>query len=775
MELLYLSEISQLDYVLKNNKKLLDKFQPITGEMTISFELERLGINFIDEWDYITPEEIEANWNEANILATTWWNDNNIEIGNETEYILNSAQQEYVYPFQACLNAKTAYIRIFKKFNVDFIHGFFLPSVAVIRTGPAPTSRAVRSVSEGVLIYLAEKKGIPLLKLQTRNEPSYFKKTTVKKNSDSLTKQISFNKINDNKYNNKVVLVHKDSLRLNEYTKINKILQGIPSVRPITFTQECLEFEVDKNNEDAGIELFKEKLRFKLDSYEGEHPEIFSNPHIRFQFEQILNEIEYAKKCGENFKALLDILKPVVVIFGFESFTRERVLVCNAQAKNIQTIGLLHGGIMPVMALRGITGRADSILVWNKSDLKTIETYSVYSSRCKLLGCLQYEDEYINYNEIKNKQPNLKQKGQSKIENGFDPAKPLILIVTAEVNTGFSAPLSYPLKHRNALRELLEFIDKRKDLQFAIKPHPSFDYYELYRRFIDKKRPNLHFLEQSSLEDVIDLCDICLMINYCTTASLEAMLKFKPVVYYNNAVYPLYEWRDNLNKNGLIRTENITDTEQVINNILNDTNENYDIFKNAESQIKEILGIESATASARICDYLKEKINISNLDDKVEVIDFTHAFKNFVNGKEESSLKIIINNLLKLHSAETLMFYLSYFAGLYDCSYSSLVRIHKLLSTESKNKFYSKWELARWIMIQSFMAGRVNDVVQNKIGLNKLRFVLPYIINWNRYRMIPEKLKNDIIKLLFRSILGVNYSRVIVIYYQIRKIKLWKH
>ena len=33
--------------------------RPITGDMVVAFELEKLGIDFIDEWDFLQPDEIE--------------------------------------------------------------------------------------------------------------------------------------------------------------------------------------------------------------------------------------------------------------------------------------------------------------------------------------------------------------------------------------------------------------------------------------------------------------------------------------------------------------------------------------------------------------------------------------------------------------------------------------------------------------------------------------------------------------------------------------------
>lgn len=179
MDLLYFSDVSQLDYVLDSNPELLHQMRPITGDMVVSFELERLIVDYIDEWSLIEPEEIEKNWNDAYALSTSWWDESLASTKYGIEALTDSAQQDMVYPFQACLNARTAYCRLFREFSIKKISGYFLPNVAIIRTGPAPTSRAVRSVSQAVLIFQAEKRDIPVEKLNSPYPLSLGKASSV--------------------------------------------------------------------------------------------------------------------------------------------------------------------------------------------------------------------------------------------------------------------------------------------------------------------------------------------------------------------------------------------------------------------------------------------------------------------------------------------------------------------------------------------------------------------------------------------------------------------
>lgn len=165
MELLYFSDISQLDYVRASKPDMLKQMRPVTGDMVVAFELERLGVDYIDEWDFLKPENIETNKDVAHSLAKNWWDENLASTEYNGFALTDVAQQDLIFSFEASLNARTVYGRLFDTYTVEKIIGFFLPSVAVIRTGPAPTSRAVQSVSQAIMFYMADQRGIMVDKL----------------------------------------------------------------------------------------------------------------------------------------------------------------------------------------------------------------------------------------------------------------------------------------------------------------------------------------------------------------------------------------------------------------------------------------------------------------------------------------------------------------------------------------------------------------------------------------------------------------------------------
>jgi hypothetical protein len=768
MELLYFSDISQLDYVLESNPKLLQQMRPITGDMVVSYELERMHIDYIDEWDFIEPEEIEANWNTAYLLSKSWWDEGLASTKYGIEALTESVQQDLVYPFQTCLNARTAYDKIFNSFPIKKISGYFLPEVAVIRTGPAPTSRAVQSVSQAVLFFLASQRGIPVDKLYLSRPLSLGKLSGL---GGGAEVNVQFSKQGTSHGTNKSsVIVFQDGLRQSEHLGIMKALKSLPDVMPISLSLQDLKAGVGFKNTPSYVEsklsAFWNEFRCYSDSYNGLYPEIFCNPFLRFQFDRIRTEMQDSVDYGDIFDAFLDVLKPSIVIFGFESFTIERVLVRIAQSRKIFTIGMLHGGVMPIMAIRSVTGPSDAHFLWSEMDVQAISNYGAYS--LKKIGCIQYEDMYFNYVEKRRTQQLPSNKNIAKNNLKLDLDRPVIMLVTAEINTGFAAAVAYPHKHRDAIREFLLWVDARRDLQFVIKPHPSYDYYELYRRLLDVNRPNLKFLEQTTLDEVIEASDLCLMINYCTTASLEAMLHQIPVVYLNNAVYPLTDWRDNLSEAGVTRVESIEKLDVAVDKLLFCLETKQFALMAADKQIRELIGVEKIAASQQFINSIRPVLD-SQGGLGTYGLSSAQAIHDFLLENNQRLPNALFLELASAHTNKSLMFVFAHMAGLHNLRYGSMLLIYKLFYNRPHDCVLKAWESARWDIFPVYISAFLGNLKANQFSISNLKLLFPYLLHPQQVISAPVVARNNLIKYLLRNLLGQQYSAVLQVITCVRK------
>lgn len=769
MELLYFSDITQLEYVLACQPSLLDRLRPITGDMVVSYELERLGIEFIDEWNYIQTVEIEHNWNEAFRLSKEWWDESLADTKYGAEALAKSVQMDMVYPFQACLNARTVYSTILNTFPIEKIHGFFLPPVAVIRTGPAPTVRCVRSVSESVLFFMAEKRGIVVQKLNSKY-PLSKKLNSISVHPKSKKIERDWSAAAKSYPVQKIIVIYRDVMSANEYNAIKESFNNMPDVKVILVTQDDLalgaKFKEGQSNIERRLSVFWSKfLEFSL-GYDGQYPEIFSNHYLHFQFERIKSEMLLAVNNGDVFQVLLDILKPSLVLFGYEALTLERVLVGLAQNSGIHTIGLKHGGVYPMHSLRWASGRVDRMLIWSEDELKDFESYGVIPSKLKPIGSIQYEADYLRYDNKSDDEVLLRLKQLSKKKFQLSEDKPLIVLVTAEINTGFANPIAHPSKHRDSIRDFIELVDERPDLQFVIKPHPSFDYYDLYRRLQHIYRPNLKFIEQALLSEIIEAADICIMINYCTTASLEAMFKRIPVVYLNNAVYPIDDWRDNLLETGVSRVTSMLELKNTIDCLLKNTEVKKKALDNADKQIKKMLGINDSTPSQRFIDYIAHELVATEAQSSGK-LSSEQPLINFIDTNLGQEKNIRFYELAKNHSGDHLMFAFSYLSGKYNLGYSALFSIFQLFDGYVENEQLETWRKARWLLMPAYILGNIDGGSQG--GEDNFKFLAIYLTNPRKLIATPTWLKISVAKYVIQSIFGYKSYAITRIIHKIRE------
>lgn len=755
MELLYFTDISQVDYVVDNMPELLRQKRPVTGDIVVAYELERLGIDFIDEWDFLGSDDIARNCETAHPLSTTWWDEHLASTEYEGFALSDTSQQDMFYPLEACLNARLVYDRIFSSYQIEKISGYFLPPVGVVRTGPIPTNRAVRSVTQAVLFYLAEKRGIPIVKLNSGRPLS---SGTIAHKGGALSSIKSTKFAEAVNPADKIILVYEDGMYKDELAVLMETFDKLPRVKVISISQRVLELGLQPYGSQSGAEprlqSFWNKFIESAKNYDGDYPEIFANTHLLFQFERIRNEMETAADYGDVYAAFLDILKPSLVVFGHEAFTRERTFVRLARNRKICSAGLMHGVARHRFTYRGIVGDADLVMVSNEIDIEGLTSHGVDKTRLNKIGCLRYEDNYFK-NTGNSEVDSPKAKRTAKGRLGLDPGKPLIVWITAAINAGFASPIADPRKHREAIRGFLSLVSSRPDLQFVIKAHPSYDYYEIYRRLLDHKLPNLAFLEQATLNETIAASDICLLINYCTTAALEAMLDRVPVVYLENAVYPLADRQDNLSATGIHRVQTIPELEKHIDNLLTNPDAKAHALDQADNELKKFLDVNEVQANSRLLDLIKHVLYDQQTGDADVLLSAQGMHELlYLHDAKKVLLSDYFSVITMKHSSEHLMFVFAYLAGINNLGVASISRIFDIFQNHLENGTASSWNKARWFLLPAYITGNINNSMRDGNKLTTIWSLRQYLICPHKFISAPASFKRYVIKHLVKIILG---------------------
>ncbi len=418
--------------------------------------------------------------------------------------------------------------------------------------------------------------------------------------------------------NQKTLLIITDGISNSEYkclTKSNKYFKNwkIVSIRYSDLLYFYNFFSINTTLSDEISNTFSLFYNNKK-NYSGDYEYIFRNNYLDFQFNEIQCEITSSLNLADVFKNFLDLLQPSVIIIGHDAFTRERLLVNIAKKQGVITLGLLHSGLGFKCAFRGIVGDVDYVLVWNKIDKKFIMDYGVLENHIVIIGSLAYEFLEPKYHN--NKIFNLSARKRKRKK---------ILIITAAINSGFSGLIASQTEHIKIFNDLILYIQRRKDLEFVIKTHPSFDHYELYRQLKNFNLTNYIFDESLDLKSAIKNSDTCILLNYFTTATLDVLINNVPVIFLENAVYQLNDWCTNDIYSVIPKVKNVNELESIIDKVNNDLNFRKHVLEKSKLLLKSIIHEVENVPSKNLflfLDSLQQTKNESNTKNTIYPLNY---------------------------------------------------------------------------------------------------------------------------------------------------------
>jgi hypothetical protein len=80
------------------------------------------------------------------------------------------------------------------------------------------------------------------------------------------------------------------------------------------------------------------------------------------------------------------------------------------------------------------------------------------------------------------------------------------------------------------------------------------------------------------------------LVNYCTTAALEAMLAGIPVVFLRNAIIPLPSRTDSLHTHGAVPVTSVKELESALDRLLEDDVARMAVLDDAKWALRQSLG-----------------------------------------------------------------------------------------------------------------------------------------------------------------------------------------
>ncbi len=541
---IFLCDASQIPAALRLQRRLGAGALLVTGDMTTAWELERHGVPFLDEHDEIGGDELLANWEAADRLAAHWWGDAEGDVGEAT---FAAARGDLRLPIELCLDAATAYRRLLAQRRIGRAHVFFVPPVAICRTQPAPGLQAAASLAQAVLRREAERAGVAAVPVRSLRPlvPEGPRARAAPATAAEVPRPAATGQ-------GRTALLLDTGMRAAEAALLAGRLAAEPGWRVVRLTPWELA---------AGGPL---DCPWVVPDAVGVPADLLDNPYLRFQLARVAAELRAAARIGAAFGALLDVLRPALCVLGPDAFTVERVLVRVARRHGVPAASLIHGGFRPRRIYRDVTGEADRLLVWGPEDVAGLSAAGIDRDRIRAVGSVLYAER----SRRAPAQPGDAETARARAAIGLPADRPLVLLLTATIAKGLAA-IARPATQRACWREIAALAARRPDLTFAIKPHPSYDHFELYRRLAGSGPANLLYLEDVSLAAALAATTVSVLINYATTAAMEGLHLGIPTVFWQADLLP-GNGDDPLAGGGAVAVDSILALEAAIDRLVRD-------------------------------------------------------------------------------------------------------------------------------------------------------------------------------------------------------------
>lgn len=572
MILLLVNNIDQFDYykgsIYFDNKSIV----PMTYDIGIIWALEHEKIYHINLWDLISPTDLHCNSISAFDLSRNWWVYFNLNLDFDVIKYLEASQQEFIYPFEAALNASFIFNALIEKVKFDSIIFFDLERIPILRTGPTPVMNLLASVSQSIFLYLCHKRNITYIivdnwsiKSKISSNSSFFN-FAKNVNNFSFTRNRTLSK---NSFKGIYLIDGSSKIEYNEIKRHNYKIEGECDL--LILDENILDewFICDSDYLTIACKLDGLKTSISLTNNATYFPEIFSNEFFQYQFNGVIDEIKRSIRIAKSIVCILNVYDLSFVLLGTDTFTNARMISSYCKEISIPCLTLLHSGLCLNSSSKWILGKSEHVLTWNIYDELRLSLFGVAENRFSRIGSIRYENFELDT-----------------IENNliFNPRN--VLILTSAINTDLSAINADAKKHLSAWKAFLRFVNQKKNLQFVIRSHPNYDNFSIYEYVKRLHIDNLSFDTKSQLQDTLSTVDICIMFNCLTTAALDAMILQKPVVFFNDAIFDFFEFGDVYPQNFCLRIYDFKSLEIELEKILEDTDYRAQLISNQNQFLK---------------------------------------------------------------------------------------------------------------------------------------------------------------------------------------------
>ncbi len=593
--LVLIQALEDLTAIQEELREHPEKLLLVVANNAAAATLEKLGVPFHEEASLLDIATSEQHLFRAPTLSSSWTEGVREAARNRGLGELPDFSAELNWPIELSLNTSHVYGGLLANHDIDRVVMFAGEDVAMLRNGPAPGFIPAFCITRAVVRFLAEQRGIPVdlspasNTRATLNRPWRPRLALYDRATASPT-EVATRFAADRP----TAILWREGMWQKEIDAINAVAGQQLGWNVLELSQGDLDLfaPVFDSVAPGEADRFNGELRATLDdqraSASSEHPELFGNPYLRFQFEALAREIGTARRLQQAFRWVVGRLRPEAVFFAHDAFTVERAVQDAAIEHGVATISLFHGGLAPLCGCVGLIGAADVTAVWNRQDCERLSACGFAGRDIAEVGGLRFWDRYEQFKAGKG--------GRATPQRG----KPTtVLVLTSPPHVGLTFRTTNDPLYRRAWEEIVRIAQARDDLSFVIRPHPAYDQVD-YFQLIAAEHPAITVSSEGDIQQALQHADAALLMNACSTAALEAMFARVPLLFVTSALEQSAFAADQLRASGISEAPEIGQLESVLDALLYDAEQRTAALQRDGDILAALVGDDATPPATRL-------------------------------------------------------------------------------------------------------------------------------------------------------------------------------
>ncbi|MCZ7590766.1 MAG: hypothetical protein M5U15_00845 [Kiritimatiellae bacterium] len=254
---------------------------------------------------------------------------------------------------------------------------------------------------------------------------------------------------------------------------------------------------------------------------DSELPQILKSPTLGFVWRHFLASLKKGVFAYCQGWSLGCAYAPKAGFYGWDAWGVARCCLAGLRAAGARMISVHHSGVGYQRSCRRVKGLATSVLCWGEYDGAALRLYRDRNSKVLAVGSMRRDHaDLLKMNQLR------------RASQIVPKSRPKIVLLTAQLGN-MAMPIAKVSSHKRTLEGIVEWCEACPDWDFVIKPHPRYDYYEIYETLCQQNRISNLTIERRNARETLQDATIAVLLNVPSTIVLDCCAMRVPVWFLN--------------------------------------------------------------------------------------------------------------------------------------------------------------------------------------------------------------------------------------------------